>query len=272
MKKEKIANIAKILENELPEIIKKIAVDYNIPVFIDNPDFLEKRLQKWHQFGLISHTKKVRSIFLHELEDYLKNWGVYEKVENVLNEKINKIKKKRLLEISIPLHDLGKIILYKDKRTNRKHEIASRDLLYQNFLNDKLNSMGLLNEHIDYIANYIKNHDALGKEIRDELKHNNKLNLKYLSGNEINSAYKNLADKYSNIKIEIGIFSLCDSIGKTNISINADTDSEIMRQESKIIQILKQKGLPSELKHAIMQLPLNVKLAETYLKTLRNCS
>ena len=261
-------NIAESIENELPEIIKRIAIDYNIPLFINNPDFLEKRLEKWHQFGLLGHTKKVREIFLNELNDNLKSFGIYEKVQKVLIKKIDNIEKNKLFEASIPLHDLGKIIIYGDTRINREHEIVSRNLIYKDFLNNKLDSMGLSNKHIDYIARCVETHDVIGKEIRDKLKQNNKLNLEYLSDSYVKHICKDISNKYSDIKVELGIFSFCDSLGRTDIRIYANTDSEVIQKESEIIQILEQRSLPSELKCAVIQLPLNIKLAETYLKNL----
>ncbi len=56
--------ISDFMESELPNIIKKIAKDSNVNEFVNNPDFIEKRLEKWHQFGLLTHTKKARHIFL----------------------------------------------------------------------------------------------------------------------------------------------------------------------------------------------------------------
>lgn len=270
MKKEKVKNIKsipKILEQELSGIIIKIAKDYSVQPFIENPDFLEKRLEKWHQFGLLTHTKKVREVFLIELNFMLKNWNIYYYVQKVMTEKKDGIEKNKLFEIGFPLHDLGKIILYKDKRTNREHEIASRDLIYQDFLKNKLNAFGLSNKHIDYIANCVKVHDVIGKEIRDKLKHN-KLNLEYISSNEVKIMCKKVGAKYPKIKTELGIFFLCDCLGKIDIKINANTNQEIIKQEPKIMQILEQRNLSPQLKYAIMQLPANIKLAEIYLKNI----
>jgi len=265
---EKIRNIPEILENELSEIIKKIAKDYNIQPFIKNPDFLEKRLEKWHQFGLLSHTKKVREVFLNELNNCLKNWNLYERIQDNLTKEIKGIKKKVLLESSIPLHDLGKIIVCGDHSKNRKHEVASRNLIYEDFLNNKLKSLNLSPTNIDYIACCVENHYILGKQIRDILKETKKFSLESLSQEKVNQQCKALAEEYSDIKTEIGIFYLCDSLGKTNIRIKANNDNEIIQQEQKIIKTLKKRNLPENLKYAVMQLPVNLKLAEIYLRLL----
>ncbi len=262
--------VAEILEEELPTIIKKISEEHGIKPYIENPDFLEERLEKWHQFGLLTHTKKVRKAFLCDLEPLLKNWGIYEKIRIPLEEKIENIKKKDLFEMSIPLHDLGKIISYLDKRKNRNHEALSRDLIYEDFLKNKLKSFGLCRNHLNQIANYILFHDVIGKEIRDELNREGKLSLEYISRGYVNDLCEKVSARYANIKSELGIFFLCDSLGKTDIKINANTDKEIMRQELEIIETLKKEGLPSKLKYAVIQSPLTIKLAEIYLQNIFN--
>ena len=261
-----VNNKADILESELPEIIMEIARKHNIREFIDNPDLAEKRLEKWHQFGLLAHTKKVREAFLNESNSLMKKWSLYEKIEKLLSEKIEGSKKKVLLELSVPLHDLGKIVCFNNLKTNREHEIASRHLVYESFLHKKLLSLGLSENQIGYIARCIETHDIIGKELRDLLKHENNLSLNFILNSDITAKCKAIAAKYESIKTEIGLYFLCDSLGKTDIRIDANTDEEILMQETAILDILKKRGLLSELKNAIMQLPVNIKLAESYLK------
>ncbi len=263
-----IQALADTLELELPEIITKIAIQYKIQPFIDNPDFFEKRLEKWHQFGLLSHTRKVRQVFLNELSSLLRIWNIYEKAESVLFQEIDGTKKKILLELSIILHDLGKIVVYGDTRTNREHEAASVQLIYQDFLDKKLTSLGLTAKQIEYIAKCIETHDVLGKQLRDELKHKDSLKLSFLSKPEVIEMCRALAEKYPDLKVEIGIYFLCDSLGKTDIRIAVSTDEELQQQELKIISTLSQRNLSPELKHAVMQLPSNLKLAQVYLNNI----
>lgn len=260
--------IPQILDNELPEIIREIAKQYCIKEYIENPDFLEKRLVKWHQFGLVSHSKRVRKIFLNDLKYFILEKNLYEKIHNNLTEKVNGIAKKTLLEISIPLHDLGKIIVLRDKGLNREHEFHSEKLLYENFLKSKLKSLGLSDQHFRYISKYVKNHDIVGKKIRDKLKSEGNLNLESLSTKEVFEKCRKVASEYSDIKTELGIYYFCDSFGKTDILIDADTNEEIFRQEKNIERTLEKRNLSNHLKYAVMQLPVNIKLAEIYLKSI----
>lgn len=263
-----IKEIPQILEDELPEIIKEIARQYSIKEYIENSDFLETRLKKWHQFGLLSHSKRVRKVFLKEWEDFLKKQEYSSKIIKKLSKNVDGISKKDLLEISIPLHDLGKIMVLGNQSFNREHEIHSEKLLYKKFLYGKLKSFGLSDPHLEYISKYVRNHDVVGKDIRDELKKEERLNLESISKKEVVKKCKKVYLKYPEIKTELGIYYFCDSFGKTDILINAQTDKDISKQERDIEKILKEKNLPQNLKYAVMQLPINIKLAKTYLENI----
>ena len=263
-----IEEIPEILEKELPETIKKIAQNYSISTYINNPHFLDERLSSWHQFGLLTHSKKVRKVFLNELGGILKKKGLYEKIHDKLNQKVDNIKRKTLFEASIPLHDLGKILAYGDKRTNRSHESLSKYLISQDPLKKRLEDLDLSEEHINYLGRCIETHYVLGSRGRDKLNPAGNFKLDYISKENIGSFCESLSKEYSDIKTELGIFFLCDSLGKTDIRINAKTDLNITNQQKNIEQIIKERNLNPNLKKAVMQLPVNVKLAEIYLRSL----
>ena len=176
------------------------------------------------------------------------------------------VEKRKLLELSILLHDLGKILAAQNEEYNREHEALSRVLLYREFLKQKLFHLNLTDKQVYYLARCIEIHDVIGKQIRDRLKEKGNLNLTYLSSDEVIKMCKELMLRYHRIKSEVGILFLCDSLGKTDIRINARTDQELLQKE--IIETLKQKNLNPELKYAVMQLPLNIKLVEIYLKSI----
>jgi len=264
-KYKKFGEISNSLSEQLPEIIKRIAKDNNIPEYAENPDFFDGRMKKWHQYGLLTHTLKTRTAFLGRLETILKDTGLYPEIERGLQEKIGEVNKKTLLEISILLHDLGKInCLYKNSE-NREHEIVSAYLVDAEFLRNKLSAMGLEKDHREYIRRYIETHDVIGKRIRDELKHKGKLNLEYIDSDEVKIMCKNLSREYSDVKLEIGVFFICDSLGKLNAGINPETDLQTVESERKIIEVIKNKRLYEELRFGVMQQPVNLKLGQTYL-------
>ena len=183
-----------LLEFELSNIIRKIGSENGIESFVNNPDFLEKRLVKWHQFGLLSHTKRVRNIFLNELSDYLKLWEL-SNINEYLDIKINGCEKRKLVEISILLHDLGKIVLVEDKSVHRNHEKESESIIL------KLKELkNLSREQLDYVIRCVNGHDIIGKEIRDFLVSKDKFNFKFLSSSGIKNVIGSIIKKNPDIK------------------------------------------------------------------------
>lgn len=262
----KIKNTINILDNLLPLFIKEIAIKYNVSQFQDNPDFLEERLIKWHQFGLLTHTKEVRKAFYNEAPRLLKSWGLHNKLIKNLNQKISEFNKYELFDISITFHDLGKIICHNNLSTNRNHEKESANLI--GYFEKKLSELGLSNYSLDYLKRCIETHDIIGKEIRDKITEKNNFSFRYLSNKKTKYLCQEIIQKYPDIKFETGLYFLCDSLGKTDIRINAKNDKELAKAENLIIGIIKQRNLNPQIIQAAIQLPLNIKLAEIYLNGL----
>jgi hypothetical protein len=251
-------SLTKTLEKQLPDLIREIAKTYNIPEYYANPDFLQPRLKPWHQFGLLTHTQKVREAYLTELPQILRDWNIYDPIYSQLSKKIGDSKKQLLLDTSIFFHDFGKILVSQSNVTDRDHETHSAYLL-DHFLKKRLTYLDLSKEQWAYLCRIVATHGVIGKEIRDVLKHKGKLNLDSLSEEYACNLCKNISNEYPDVKFEIGIYFLCDSLGKTDIRSD---------DETAIRSILSQKKLPPELKNAVLQLPLNLKLSENYLKNL----
>lgn len=249
---KKFNEISAKLNEQLPEIIKKIAKDVGVKEYVDNPDFFDERMKKWHQYGLLTHTRKVMEVFLEELDEILRQWNMYTQVEKRLSERIGWINKKTLFEISILFHDLGKVVCLHDTAKNRQHEAASAKLLDNHFLQGKLMATGLEEEHLNYIRRCVEMHDAVGKRVRDILKDRGKLTPSYLREDMTKELCVNLIREHSDVKLEMGIFFICDSLGKFGRSIQAET--------------LVDYGLSKDLKFGIMQQPINFILGQIYLQ------
>lgn len=262
----KIKKTANILDNLLPSLIKEIATNYNVSQFQDNPNFLEERLVKWHQFGLLTHTREVKKAFYHEAPDLLKSWGLYNKLRKNLNQKISEANKYELFDISLTLHDLGKIVCNDDPSKNRNHEKESANLL--DYFEKRLIELGLSKSSLNYLKRCVETHDVIGKEIRDKMTEEGDFSFRGLSNKKTKELCQNIAKKYSDVKWETGLYFLCDSLGKTDIKITARNDSELARAENSVIKIIKQRNLNPQIIYAAIQLPLNVKLAEIYLNSL----
>jgi len=265
-KYKKFGEISDILAGQLPEIIKKIAKERSISEYAENPDFFDERLRKWHQYGLLTHTLKTKSAFSERLDTLLKTEGFYGKVEERMQEKIEGVEKKTLFNISIVLHDLGKVTCLHQNREDRGHEYLSATLLDTEFLENKLKATGLEKEHINYIRKCIETHDVIGKRIRDELKRQGKLSLDYVNNEDVKERCKSLAKEYDDVKLEIGLFFLCDTFGKLSIDESEVSGCQPAEKEIKIIDLLKSKGLHEDLRFGVMQQQVTLNLGEVYLK------
>ena len=58
-------NIAELLEENLDSIIHNIGKEYGVSEYADNLSFFDNRLRKWHQYGLLMHSKMVRNAAMY---------------------------------------------------------------------------------------------------------------------------------------------------------------------------------------------------------------
>ena len=263
---DKIRKASIILDEILPDLINEIATNYSVVKFQENPDFLEERIVKWHQFGLLTHTRNVKKAFCNEAPDLIKSWGLEDKLKERLNHKVLESTKYNLFDISIIFHDLGKIICYNDSSKNRFHETESANLI--NYFKNRLNNLGLSNSSINYLKRCIQTHDVVGKEIRDNLTETGKFSFSNLVKDPVKDLCKKIAKKYHDVNLEIGFYFLCDSLGKTDLRINAKDDKELLISKESFVKTIEQRDLNPKIIYAANQLPLNIKLAEVYLTSL----
>ncbi|MEK6935689.1 MAG: hypothetical protein AABW67_02795 [Nanoarchaeota archaeon] len=263
---DEIKKASILLDEILPDLIREIATNSKVVQFQENPDFLEERLVKWHQFGLLTHTRNVKRAFYEEAPKLINSWGLENKLKERLNQKVSESTKYELFDISITLHDLGKIICYYNSSKNRCHEEESANLI--KYFEKRLINLGLSPNSITKITRYIKTHDVVGKEIRDNLTETGKFSFSRLLESSTKHLCQKIAKKYSDVDLEIGFYFLCDSLGKTDLRINAKEDLDILSSKESVIKIIKQRNLNQKIIYAANQLPLNVKLAEVYLNSL----
>jgi hypothetical protein len=107
-----------------------------IVTFLKKPDAYEQHEIKWHQWGIIGHTKKFVDAFdknvYEENDGFLKTWGIRRDVKEHLDGKYkygeyeeSKKTKEELLRISMLLHDLGKF--QKKKKPNGEFDYSDHE-------------------------------------------------------------------------------------------------------------------------------------------------
>ncbi len=261
--------------NDLPEFAKTIIEDrpenYS---FKKNPDDPQEHDPCWHQFGIITHTRKFYEFHQTKSQEYLKQWRVDKEVSRNLSERITKKTKAELLGISIALHDLGKFArASKEKDGNlvpnyNGHSEKSEKLIMKNeqIRNLLQETYRLTDSQVAYIARCAGLHYELGK-VRDKVEKTGRCyNIGFVESEECKKACAWITEKLSEFEQEIGIMFLGDSLAKTDIEIDAKTDKDIEGLTDEIKRILQKRGLKAQLKAAVKERPVNIALAETYLK------
>ncbi len=247
--------------------------------FFDNPDDPNEHKPNWHQWGIITHTEKVIEFYKKEVPRYLELCGVKEKVISHMAEKIDGKTKDELFEIAIMLHDLGKFISRKAKKANdatagfmfNKHEKASGEIIRGTKFNSKLKEeYGLSDGQIEYIARCAELHYILGKIRKQEKDSSNGYTVDFANGAFFHQKAKEMIDKYKEYALEIGLFFLADSLGKTEIHISTSNNEDSKSQDDAIKQTLLDRGLNLKLFKSVKEIPISVAVAENYLKIWAN--
>lgn len=276
-----LEEIERDLLEKLPELARDVMEDRpENNNFRENPDDVEEHDPQWHQFGIITHTQEFSRVYKNECQEMLRDWGVGESVNDKLSEEIDGRTKAELLQISIPLHDLGKFargFVGEDDQLEPDyagHEAKSERLIMEN---EKVQSLlregyGLTDDQIEYVARCAGLHYELGK-MRDEAKQSALgYSLAFTENDECREVCGKITDRYPQFKGEIGILFLGDSLAKTDLRIDADSDEDIERQIEQITRTVGERGLNPKLIATVLQRPVNVAVAKVYLEEVKKNS
>lgn len=279
MEQEREKKISYELLESLPEIAKSIIKDRpENKKFKENPDDSREHERKYHQYGIITHTKELIDFFETESPKAFEKWGIKDKIEEKLSEKIDGKEKSELLEISMALHDVGKF--ERDFSENMKtgkmdfpdyrgHESKSEMLIRENDNIQKLlhETYGLTDEQIDYVAKAAGLHYKLG-EIRNCVKKKGgKYDLAFAKSEECQKLCDKIAEEFPEFKNEIGIMFFCDNMAKNDLVMGAEDDREIEKLTGDIKEDLESEKLYPKLIGGVKQIPVNLAIAEKYLKS-----
>ena len=243
--------------------------------FLDNPDDYLEHQPNWHQWGIITHTKMFEHFYRKEIPKYLDQWGIQDKFRAHMSQNIDGISKYELLNMSIPFHDLGK---FTERQLNHekdgsssvsfyKHEAASgRIIRTAEFSGMLKESYDLTDEQIEYIARCAELHYELAI-VRDAAKKSAMgYTIAFSQSEAFRERAKQLMAEYTDFQLEVGVLFLADSMAKTDIRIDGETDGQIEDQDSLIKDLLEKRGLNPQLIKAVKQFPINRAIAENYLK------
>lgn len=267
-----------VLISLLPNIARKIISDRhenkNFLLFPDDPN---EHVINWHQFGIITHTKHVLKALQIEVKSLFAKWNVDNKINSKFIEIIDGKSKLELIEIGIILHDIGKFAR-NFRNENGKiehnfygHEAISEKLIISDdsYINDLLkNILNLTIPQISYIGRIAGLHFELGKSREAAKKSILGYSIAFSNTKECEKSFLDITSEYPGFKEEIGLLFLCDSLGKTDIRIIAESDDDIEKHENHIHQILLERNLNPKLMAAVKQLPVNLAITKRYLQII----
>jgi hypothetical protein len=271
---ERSRKLATILEEALPslarELIPKLPENTR---FLSEPDHVEEHFIDWHQYGIITHTKKVRESFQGEFPALLATWGLDSKVQAFFKEVPDgDWNRGELFEVSIPLHDLGKFTrrhaIFNGKLLPdyTAHEALSRIIILSNmFIRNTLRSHGLSDIEVAHVGELAGLHFELGK-IRDVAKQSNGYTIEFAKSPKAIITYKEIASRYPAYATEIGLWFLVDSMGKMSLRLEAENDLEREAAREQKLREIREAGIEPALINAVIQYPTNVHVGREYLR------
>ena len=236
--------------------------------FLEALDAPEQHQPNWHQWGIITHTRKFMQMYDNEVSAYLQLWEKEAAIEAHLSETIDDIPKGKLIYLGILLHDIGKFRKNYSKVLNmrvvytfNRHEVYSQQII-QNDLYVLLHDLyGLTDRQIEYVAMCARYHFELGfiREIGKKSKHG--YSAAFANSDTFKEAVYSALPSFEEYKIEVGVLFLADSCAKTDVAFEGRSDREI-REE------LSTRKLNPKLIQAVKQKPVNIEVAKCYLETM----
>ncbi len=242
--------------------------------FIAHPDDSIEHKPEWHQFGIITHTRRFADHFESTMQQYLREWGIDQKINAYLDKKIDGISKKDLLLLSIPFHDLGKLAgrFFKEEKGKLStcfigHEALSEALIREvPEIQQFFHSQGLTDSQIDYIARCAGLHYELGK-IRDNIywEEGCGFTIAFAQSQQCKDYCLACIEEHPDFKVEMGVLYLCDNLAKTDIILDVSTDEEIEAKSDDVARMVADLNLHPNLSSAIKQIPISIVFVRTYL-------
>ncbi|MGH2447044.1 MAG: hypothetical protein ACRDFS_00340 [Chloroflexota bacterium] len=209
------------LDRRLPEMARDVIrrhLDVSQAQNIDfakHPDSREHHQTRWHQWGIISHTRVFLRDFEVRVPEYLESWGLWEPVRHVLEVHIDGVSKLNLLRIAILLHDLGKF----GARTRGKERFhfSGHEKLSGQIVTDELDlaELGLTADQISYIGLAARDHFVLGT-LRQNARSEGQFDAGFLASDRFEQLALEVKRQHPDDWVEIGVLFLGDSLAKAN--------------------------------------------------------
>jgi hypothetical protein len=130
--------------------------------FLESPDGREQHQTQWHQWGILTHTRRFLRHYEVDVPRFLRSWGLEYEVDAVLWQTIDQVPRRDLLRATILLHDIGKFSarrLGRDRFHFARHEDQSGEIIRTEL---DLPGLGFTPDQTEYIARTAQDHFVLG--------------------------------------------------------------------------------------------------------------
>ena len=216
-----VAAIARSIDQELAEIARSTIrkhLDLSDPTnqeFLREPDGLEQHQARWHQWGILTHTRVFLQHFDEDIPCYLQQWHLWDKVCSILDRQIDGVPRSALLRISILLHDIGKFAARTHSGPNfhfTKHERLSGQIVRSEL---DLGRYHLTPAQVEYIAMTAEDHFVLAL-IRKRAREVGEYDAAFVDSPSFADISRRIKSDHPDDFAEIGILFLGDSLAKAH--------------------------------------------------------
>lgn len=266
----------KQIDSTLEKSVRKIIIDtqdlskVTNKRFLNNPDDPIEHSPQWHQWGIITHSRKA-------LEYYSDISSYIETRDQIfgLDGDIDGFKRSQLLSMVFLLHDLGKFsnrTILKEYDgyyifSFREHEKASEKIIRSRLISNELKKNNYTDRQIEYIAVCAGKHFELGKLRKRLIEDGGYSDNTDMLNKDVEEKILDLIKENQEFSLEIGIMFLIDSLAKQEIHIRQKKIVQLHEEEIKTV--LERKKLNSNLLSAVYEFPQNLALANIYLNLNR---
>jgi exopolyphosphatase/pppGpp-phosphohydrolase len=183
--------------------------------FLASPDAREQHQTQWHQWGILTHTRRFLRHYDEDIPRYLREWGMFQQVDDILRRCIDGASRWELLRAAILLHDIGK---FSARTVGRKrfhfahHEEQSGDIIRDEL---DLPGFGFTPAQIAYIACTAQDHFVLGL-LRKAARERGEYDQTFPATGIFHSLSLRIKAEHPDDYVEIGVLFLGDSLAKVD--------------------------------------------------------
>lgn len=212
-----VDSINKELEGIARSVIQR-HLDLSDPdnqAFREAPDNPEQHQTRWHQWGILTHTRTFLRQFDEDVPVYLRRWKVDHCVDATLSRRIDGVERRHLVKISILLHDIGKFaVRFRGKYRFHftEHEKSSGTIIREEL---ELGRFGLTRAQIAYIARTAEDHFVLAL-VRREARESQMYDETFTRSAEFTRLCRAIQAEHPDDYIEVGVLFLGDSLAKAD--------------------------------------------------------